>query len=154
MSFLYFAYGSNLWPPRLRARCPSAWSRGEAVLTGWSPIYDKPGADGTAKLNLRESPGFETLGVIYTIDDADRPALDRAEPGYLAFEVPVVPVGGHPVTALTYRWIPEGTTAAPAGWYVAMVVAGAAHHGLPDDYVSRLLSWPPSGGAPGTGPDG
>ena len=49
MHALYFAYGSNLSSPRLRARVPSARPEGVARLEGQRLALDKPGRDGTAR---------------------------------------------------------------------------------------------------------
>ena len=139
MSFRYFAYGSNLWPAQIRSRCPTAAVLGLATMSGWSAVYDKPGADGTAKLNLREADGSDVHGVVYEIDDVERSALDLAEPGYTPFVLDATLASGEVVEALTYRWEPEGTAGAPVDWYVAMVDAGAVYHGLDDAYIAQRL---------------
>lgn len=125
MTFRYFAYGSNLLPARMRSRCPSASVVGAATLDGWSRTYDKPGADGSAKLNVRPHRTDSVVGVIYEIDDSERHALDVAEPGY----TPVtIQIEGHDVLTYTYRGEPfDGQ---PSDWYVDMVVAGSRHHGI------------------------
>lgn len=123
--FRYFAYGSNLWPPRMTSRCPSAEVVGTARLDGWAPVYDKPGADGTAKLNIRPEPDSSVEGVVYEIDDADRASLDAAEPRYTPIEVVV---DGEPTLTYTYEGAPHDIP--PAHWYVATVSDGAHHHGL------------------------
>ena len=71
MTFHYFAYGSNLWPPQLRSRCPSARDVGSAVLKGWAPVYDKPSADGSAKLSIVEEVDAQVHGALYEIDEAE-----------------------------------------------------------------------------------
>lgn len=139
MTFLYFAYGSNLWHPQVRSRCPSARVVGSSVLAGWEAVYDKPSLDGSAKLNLRESSGSQVRGVLYEIGDDDRVDLDRAEPGYTPFVVRVVQADGAATDALTYRWLHEGTDARPYDWYVDVARRGARHHGLPDAYVLAVL---------------
>lgn len=155
MSFLYFAYGSNLWPPQLASRCGSATAVGAARLTGWLATYDKPGADGSAKLNLRESRRGVTYGALYEIEDSHRMELDRAEPGYTPFGVIVQSASGD-VEALTYRWADRGTEALPADWYVALAKGGARHHGLPEEYVAMVLDRDsaPDQIAPGIVPQG
>lgn len=140
MSFLYFAYGSNLWPPQMASRCPSAVARGTASLEGWSPVYDKPSRDGSSKLNITPSPGETILGVVYEIDDHERSDLDRAEHLYEPLEVRVRTDSGRSVRALTYRWIGPAHDRPPYDWYVAVAQRGAAHHGLPEGYYSNHLS--------------
>ncbi len=125
MSFLYFAYGSNTWLPQIRSRCPSAAVAGVASLDGWRRVYDKRSQDGSSKLNIRPEPGSSVPGVLYEIEDEQRPALDAAESGYLAIEVDV---GGE--TALTYRYDGPAFDALPYQWYAAMVDLGAADHGF------------------------
>jgi GNAT superfamily N-acetyltransferase len=119
MTFRYFAYGSNMWEPWLRSRCPSARRVGQASLEGWRAVYDKPGADGSAKLNIRPDAGQVTHGVVYEIDDSDRAALDRAEPRYDVIETP---------HGLTYTFRGEPSETAPSDWYVATVELGAAEN--------------------------
>lgn len=139
MSFLYFAYGSNLWPPQIHSRCPSARFVATASISGWRAVYDKSSSDGSAKLNLRPGPGETTHGVVYDIADDERADLDRAEPGYIPFQVAATPPVGPPMEALTYRWNHPGTDALPYDWYVASVVRGALCHGMDVDHIDEVL---------------
>ena len=125
MTFLYFAYGSNMWMPRIKSRCPSATAVGPGRLTGWKAVYDKPSVDGSAKLNIRPLVNSLVDGVIFEIDASERVALDAAEPGY---EPITVEIGRREV--LTYSWTGEASTKAPYEWYVSMVEAGAQAHGV------------------------
>jgi len=121
VSYLYFAYGSNMWTPRMTDRCPSAKAVGTAVLCGWRTAYDKPSRDGSAKLNLRPDPTGSVSGVVYEVEERDRPRLDAAEPGYEALETPV---------GWTYVYRGEPTSSRPSDRYVALVDAGARAHGI------------------------
>jgi cation transport regulator ChaC len=121
MRFRYFAYGSNMWTPRMQARCPSARVIDTARLLGWQAVYDKPSADGSAKLNIRPHPDRSVAGVIYEIDLGERHLLDRAEPRYRPIATPV---------GLTYAYDGKATLELPFGWYVDLVEAGARAHGL------------------------
>lgn len=137
-AFLYFAYGSNLWPPRIMERCPSARERGAARLEGWRAVYDKPSVDGSSKLNLRPDAVGVVHGALYEISDDHRDSLDLAEPGYQPVFVDVVTVEAAPIRALTYVWTGDAHDLGPYDWYVEMVVRGARHHGLPDDHIRAL----------------
>jgi hypothetical protein len=128
MSFRYFAYGSNLWLPRMVARCASARFVSTAVVVSWRAVYDKPSLDGSAKLNLRPDPESTVSGVVYEIDDGDRAALDAAEPAYEPVELSV---------GLAYIYRGEPATAAPFDWYVELVVAGARANGMSPLLPSR-----------------
>ena len=140
MSFTYFAYGSNMWLPQMRKRCPSARPVGQATLSDWLPAYCKPGADGSAKLSINHDAGAETRGVLYEIANEERPSLDAAEPGYDAIEVTVVDRESRPVDALTYVWTKEWSEASPHSWYVSMAREGARQAGIPSAYYGNHLS--------------
>lgn len=125
MSFRYFAYGSNLWLPQLRSRCPSARVIGTAVLVDWELICDKPSTDGSLKLNIRPHPGFEVNGVVYEIDDPERSSLDEAEPGYSAVHVEL-----ERGWTLTYTYEGDPGEGDVYEWYAAVVTKGMRSHGL------------------------
>jgi len=139
VTFLYFAYGSNLWPPRLYGRCPSAREVGSAVLQGWVPVYSKPSVDGSAKLSIVERKGSRVHGALYEIDEAERSALDQAEPGYRPVVVEVSRRSGELSDVLTYQWMDAPVLRAPYDWYLSMVLMGARYHQLPDEYVASCL---------------
>lgn len=140
MTFLYFAYGSNLWPPQLRSRCSTARQVGSAVLEGWAPVYSKPSVDGSAKLSIEEREDVEVHGALYEIDEVERSSLDGVEPGYQPVVVNVTRTSGESSDALTYRWADAPVSRAPYDWYLSMVLMGAHHHGLPDEYVTDYLA--------------
>lgn len=144
MSFRYFAYGSNLWPPQMRSRCPSAKVVGTTSLAGWTPVYDKPSMDGSAKLNIRPDPEGSVDGVLYELEDGERQALDQAEPAYTPIRVEL----DGPV--LTYAFEHEPFGGRPYDWYVATVMAGARHHGL--DPAALAVDTSPDPVAPGVRP--
>jgi ribosomal protein S18 acetylase RimI-like enzyme len=126
VSFAYFAYGSNLWLPQIRSRCPSAQVIGPATLADWALICDKPSADGSSKFNIRPQPGGTVDGLVYDIEDAERESLDAAEPGYTPVHVELE-VGW----TLAYTYEGEPHRGAAHDWYVATARAGAVAHGLP-----------------------
>lgn len=132
-SFRYFAYGSNLWLPQMRSRCPSARTITTATLHGWSTTYDKPSADGSAKLNIRPDPDDSVVGVVYEIEDGERRELDVAEPGYTPTEVRVA--GS---SALTYTYEGEPYQVRPYDWYVEMAKLGAATQGIGDGHLQNM----------------
>lgn len=137
---IYFAYGSNLLAPWLRrpGRCPSASTLGPARLANHRLVWDKPGADGSAKLNIVPDESAQVWGTLYEADDTDRPALDASEPGYEEYPILV----GHrnrTVDAVTFRWAGEGAEPPlPFDWYVDIVVEGARRNGLPDWWIDSL----------------
>lgn len=145
MSFLYFAYGSNLWVPQMRSRCPSATPVGTGLLAGWRLIYDKPSRDGSAKLNIRPDPQAEVPGVLYRIEDGERQKLDAAEPLYTPIGVDI---GDERALTYTYEGLPHDRR--PFDWYVATALAGAGQHGLARDWLHSDTDPDPL--SPGTRP--
>lgn len=140
MSFRYFAYGSNMWLPQMRSRCSSAVPVEVGRLPGWEPVYDKPSSDGSAKMNVRRAEPTETHGVLYEIEDGQRPDLDKAEPGYTPITVVVETESGRSVEALTYQWTDQPTASRPYEWYVEAIRKGASQLGLDGRYVKDHLS--------------
>ncbi len=126
MTFLYFAYGSNTWLPRLISRCPSARLIGQAHLDGYQALYDKPSIDGSSKLNIRPAASERVHGVVFEIDADEQTLLDNAEPLYRPIEVETS-LG----SCRTYSYEGEPFNQLPYDWYVATVTLGLGSHGAP-----------------------
>jgi cation transport regulator ChaC len=141
---LYFAYGSNLWPPRLRARTASSNPLYRAVLAGHRFCFHKLGRDGSAKCDayFTGEKQHRVEGVVYALLDRERPALDRAEDlgrGYEAYRVEVESDAGL-IEVFTYRARTEMIIpgAKPFSWYREFVLRGAHYHGLSNAYIGRI----------------
>ena len=72
MSFLYFAYGSNMLTERLTARTPSAEPQGTGVLAGYRLTFEKPsvgrsGTSGKGDITETHQPADRVLGVVFKI---------------------------------------------------------------------------------------
>ena len=149
MTFLYFAYGSNMLSSRLIARCNSARILGAAIAPNHTLEFSKPSNDKSGKATLISSVGLDvhTQGVLFEIKKADLQALDRAEgAGYgydriSAFDI-LLSGGNETVTAVTYIASEPRAELRPFDWYLALVVAGALEHELGDDHVKSLLAVP------------
>lgn len=146
MSFLYFAYGSNMLKARLRERCPSAQAEGLAWAAGYAVRYWKEGRDGSGKATLvRQSiDTFLTCGVLYRIDLAERTDLDRAEARYLRHDDFAVHCShsGENRRASAYLASPDACRQdlRPFDWYVGLIRAGAQEHGLDPQYIAKLTA--------------
>ena len=137
---LYFAYGSNMYEPRLQSRVPSARYYDVARLPGYCLVFAKRGADGSAKCDLEPFEPETAWGVVYCIDAGERPLLDEAEgEGYQPMEVRVA-TGEQFLDAFTYRARPAWRSEAllPYAWYRDTVAAGAREHGLPEVYIAAI----------------
>lgn len=143
MTFHYFAYGSNMLPSRLLDRCPSAKPIGVAVAANVGLEFSKASQDGSGKATLAPLGGSTVPGVIFTIDIAERAALDKHEGlglGYRrddAFSVQALN-SGEIVETSTYLATSRDPELMPFDWYLATVIAGALHHGIAEDHVSLL----------------
>ena len=142
--FLYFAYGSNLHPARLRLRTPSARACTRAELPGYSLRFHKLGRDGSAKCNALRTgdPEHRVHGVVYSIARRERPELDRVESAGVGYDPLLLRVraGDSALRVWTYcardTAVVEGIV--PFDWYVDFVIAGARFHELPGDYIAAL----------------
>lgn len=143
---LYFAYGSNMHTGRLRARVRSANALRSARLTNHSLRFHKRSyKDGSGKGDayFTGNPDDIVWGVIFELDDEDKPALDRHEGlgfGYNEQEVTVTDIEGNQqrlvmyVAAETYI----NPNLQPYTWYKNFVVEGARQHALPADYINHI----------------
>lgn len=133
-SVVYFAYGANLHPGWLRRRVQSAVVIGAAALPGHRIEFRKRGRDGSAKSDAC-STGIASdrlHGALYRLSADDLQRLGAAEAGYHLDEITVESTEGV-LAALTWRADPAQLVAGlpPWNWYLALLRAGAAIHGLP-----------------------
>lgn len=147
MSFLYFAYGSNMLPARLQARCETARVIGPALAKGFDLEFSKLSIiDGSGKATLLRADDATTPGVVFEIDMCDLTDLDDAEgasgraPGYDRIEDFTAEANGERITATTYLARKTDPQLRPFDWYLALVIAGAHHHGLGDQHLAKLLA--------------
>lgn len=145
---IYFAYGSNMFAPRLLARCPRVRVLGPAHAEGVSVAFTKLSVDGSGKAALVEAPGAVAHGVAFELDRDERDSLDAIEgPGYLRqddFAIVLAEGSGRSgmVRASTYRARRHVEGLLPYDWYRDLIVAGGREHGLPPPYVERLRAAP------------
>ncbi|MEO9781607.1 MAG: gamma-glutamylcyclotransferase family protein [Sedimentitalea sp.] len=145
MSFAYFAYGSNMLPARLQARCSTARVIGTAHAYSFGLEFSKPSKDGSGKATLIKSELQEvvTPGVLFEIERSELRNLDRAEgAGYGydrddSFRVACASTGAT-VNAKTYLASTTKPELKPFDWYLALVLAGSHHHALQEDHIRRL----------------
>lgn len=128
---------------RLRERVPSAAAIGVGQLIGHALRWDKRSwGDGSGKCDAEATGRQDDVvwGVVFELDPADKPALDKAEglgAGYAERTVNIL-VDGETVAATTYCATDKDPSLRPYHWYKALVIAGAREHGLPPGYRSRL----------------
>lgn len=143
----YFAYGSNMSLARLRQRAPSAECMGRYSLPGHALHFHKSGRDGSGKCDAywtgREHD--RVLGGLFTLDDADKAALDAAEGlgnGYDEKQVGVFSEDNTATSACTYIATAIDSTLKRYSWYRLHVLIGARELALPVSYVRALENVP------------
>ena len=145
MSFLYFAYGSNMLTARLTARCPSAKVIGTASVSNHTLEFTKPSTDNSGKATLIAvgDQAIHTPGVLFEIANIDLPKLDSVEGagnGYDRhdeFEIRLARTD-EKVTAMTYLTTKIEARLMPYDWYLALVIAGVRQHELDAEHAQRL----------------
>src|SRR6266542_362060 len=138
----YFAYGSNMFFPRLQKLCPSTLFLGVAWLSGHTLKWHKRSKDGSGKCSLAQTQGSgETVyGALFAVAEKEVRRLEQAEgPGYQKVSVQVNTSTG-PLSAETFVAKPESVDESllPYTWYRDLVIAGAVQAELPEDYVNSL----------------
>lgn len=140
----YFAYGSNLYWPRLKQRAPSARFVTVGRLPGYVLKFHKRGADESAKCNAHATglSDDEVYGVVFSIDAQERFSLDAAEGlgnGYQHTQIEIV-TEISVLTAFTYTADPRfiDDSLAVLAWYKQYVVEGAKRYALPTSYIRML----------------
>lgn len=141
-----FAYGSNLARDRLHARVPSARFVGRARLDGYSLLFHKRGADGSAKANAFHTglAGDCVWGAVFECSADEQAALDRIEQGYGTELVRVELDHGGMETAWIYVADPStiDESLKPFTWYRNYVLTGAGEQGLPAEHIEKLQAQP------------
>lgn len=139
---LCFTYGSNMSHRRLQARVPSARFVAVAELPSHRLRFHKSAGDGSAKCNAEETgnPDDRVIGVVYEIDAAEKPDLDRHEAlgfGYDEKEVELA-TGSDRLQAWMYYATRIDQALKPFHWYKDHVLIGARENGLPAEYVAQI----------------
>lgn len=142
----YFAYGSNMSLPRLRARAPSAERIGVFTLVAHSLRFHKAGEqDGSGKCDalFTGNSGDQVVGALFEISDMEKIALDRVEGlgyGYQEKRVLVEDPQGNVLEAVTYYATETDPSLLPYSWYLHHVMYGAKETGVPASYLEAISS--------------
>lgn len=146
-TLLYFAYGSNLHPLRLRKRVPSTMELDVAELAGFALRFHKLSAhDGSGKCDAYRTgqTGDTVHGVVFQIAASDQSALDAFEGKGYGVQTVTVSGSQGPHEVFTYLADPDSIDASlhPFDWYKQLVLVGAELHGFPDAYVDSIRAQP------------
>ena len=148
---LYFAYGSNLDFAQMRGRCPSARFVCVANLPNHRLDFRRKSTTrGCGVADIVAQPGQEVWGVVYEIAEIDfgrldtsegyRPGRDRSANAYVREERHVFRDGDEdePILVWTYVANPQANPPRPNAEYKALIVGGARHWHLPQQYQETL----------------
>jgi cation transport regulator ChaC len=139
----YFAYGSNMNPGQMAERCPGAVPLGIAELDGYRFVIN---TRGVATIVPEKRGGV--VGVLWAVSEEHERTLDGYEGVasclYFRDLVNVRTAQGEEIEALVYIAADSGE-GSPREGYLERILAGAAHFGLPGEYVEELGKWGPSG---------
>lgn len=142
---MYAAYGSNLDPARMGARCPHSPLRGTGWVTGWRLTFggEDHGWDG-ALPTIVEDPIEQVFVAIYDVTDEDVTHLDMLESAdtglYRKIRVRVSTLTGDEPAWVYVLDAFEGGL--PSASYLGILADAAEAADAPEDYVKALRSRP------------
>ncbi|MGK7913388.1 MAG: gamma-glutamylcyclotransferase family protein [Synechococcus sp.] len=143
---LYFAYGSNLHPARLRDRTPSAQFITTGCIRGRQLVFHKIGKDGSAKCDalLAKTPESTVFGALYRLDQRDIPTLDKFEALGAGYDREILSVATATATLQAFGYIAQAQyidpNLTPFHWYKQLVIAGAKLHQFPERYIASIAA--------------
>ncbi len=132
---------------RLKERVPSAVFNTNAVLPGFTLKFHKRSTrDGSAKCNAfyTGDPSDEIHGVVFEIDEADKPALDEAEGLGNGYSQTTIQVDTDEGTVEIFAYVADenaiDNSLEPYTWYKEFVMGGVREYSLPEAYIRRIES--------------
>jgi gamma-glutamylcyclotransferase (GGCT)/AIG2-like uncharacterized protein YtfP len=138
----YFAYGSNMDPEQMGARCPGAVLEGVGALRGYRFLITETGFG-----SVVPDPESTVHGVVWRLLPGDEAALDAYEgvesglyrkiTARVQLASPAESVEAMLYVATTDR------PGRPKPGYLEKVLEAARHHGLPPAYLEELARWLP-----------
>jgi gamma-glutamylcyclotransferase (GGCT)/AIG2-like uncharacterized protein YtfP len=138
---LYFAYGSNMHPRVMGARCPGARAIGPARLDGWRFLINKRGA-----ASIWPDADHAVHGVLWWCNLGHIEALDAYEGvrwrNYFRRRLFVAQDAGE-AGAFVYTGSRHMPGVARPNYLLSAVLPGAREFGLPRCYIAQLESWLP-----------
>jgi hypothetical protein len=146
----YFAYGSNMFTYRLEKRVGKVSVRGVAKLAGHRFICNKLSVDGSLKADALATGQDDQfiLGIVFDINPANKPLLDKEEGLGNGCKIKNVTVeiveSGKKLDIFTYvtEHSADTNSNAPYKWYMSLIIAGAEEHKLPAEYTLKLKDIP------------
>lgn len=137
---LYFAYGSNVSIEQMAQRCPDAVDPRPAVLSDHDWLINERGV-----ATVEPAAGNQVHGVLWQLSEHDLATLDSAEGVPVRYRRDRLTVHTDEGPARAWVYIDHRVTPGPPRpGYLAKVINGAIHHGLPQGWVDFLHRWDPT----------
>jgi cation transport regulator ChaC len=136
----YFAYGSNMAPAQMTARCPSALMVCVVVLTGHRLVFNRSGSyrpGGVA--NIEPAPGERVYGVMWKLARDEFQSLDQTEDprAYRRERLRVHSQDGQPYDCHAYLAMADQADVPDCNYLDTLIQAGR-DVGLPPEYLAGL----------------
>jgi gamma-glutamylcyclotransferase (GGCT)/AIG2-like uncharacterized protein YtfP len=150
---LYAAYGSNMDPAQMLARCPHSPQRGTGWIEGWRLTFggEDIGWDG-ALTTVVEDAAQRVFVALYDVPEVDEKELDSWDGVTLGFYRKLkvrVQTTTEDVDALAWLYVLDAYEGGlPSARHMSILVDAAIKAGAPVDYIDWLRerpSNPPSG---------
>lgn len=139
---IYFAYGSNMEPEQMQARCPKHQIIGIGKLANYTIAFTRWSRSwGSGTADILPEKGREVYGVLYDLNPDDLKRMDKFADfphSYVRQDV-TVECDGELLPALTYVAIRQGVFL-PSQAYLKKMVQGAEVRKVPESYIEYLKS--------------
>lgn len=139
----YFAYGANMDVETLKERKVEFTPVLIGKVRDVRLVFHVPGADDTGRADLMDDRRSHVHGVIYDVPEASLAGLDvyeGVERGRYRRQQMVVQTERGELTCDVYRGAKFRAGLKPSPDYLARLIRGAQHHGLPQHYLTFLQS--------------
>ena len=148
-SSFYFAYGSNMNWQQMQSRCPSARFVAAALLPDHQLAFTRYSSKRQCGVaDAVPAKNRNVWGAVYEINASDLSALDRSEGfvqgrinnSYVRRECTVLQKGqsDRPFDVFIYFANPQPNPPLPNVAYKDLILSGARHWRLSDDYIREL----------------
>jgi hypothetical protein len=131
---------------RLKKRVPSAVKISNGFIEGFCLECSKVSKDNSGKATVIKTNNKEDLvwGVLFEIDENQKPQLDRAEGLNFGYDESIIEVNDGKEFHKAQIYIANDKSVdgslKPYNWYKAFITEGAKENRLPIDYVRKLDS--------------
>ncbi len=139
----YFAYGANMDVETLKERKVDFRPVTIGKVRDARLVFHVPGSDDTGKADLMDDRRSHVHGVVYDVPESSLAGLDVYEDvergRYRRQQITVQTELGE-LSCAIYRGAKFRSGLKPSEDYLARMIRGALHHGLPQHYLTFLQS--------------